>query len=441
MQQAVEYLFSKYKEQGYLTESEMLDYVDEHDLDLSDIQRVTDKLLSLGVIFHDPQKEERDAARIDYDSLYGKVIEELPEAKTLVRYIKSIKPPQRNEWQTLVPQAKNGNLWAYNRLFNMYLRVVLRTAWGYYKDYDIQFADAFQEGAIGLMRAIADFDITEHSSFTVYVTRPIITNIIRSCDIPFYQYLPIPVTAKDDLLKIYRLIENHYCPECMCKPKKNDCETLKDEIMSVLDCDYKTATKYLNYITENDHEIYNIVDEDNLSPFDLCAQKNLQEIVDDILSELSEQEVLVLKERHGIDTDAPKTLEEVGNSIGVTRERVRQIEQKALNKLKHPTRAKKLRSFIETSYNSEESAEKNQQDLKDKATKPAEQSEKRKKGRPQKQQTKQVMFQLPWAEFDVRLLRKLYEQGCNAAEIARKVYRTKKEVREEIERLGLEPRE
>ena len=76
MQQAVEYLFGKYKEQGYLTENEMFDYVDEHDLDLSDIQRVTDKLLSLGVIFHEPQKEDRDAAKTDYEDLFKKILKE-----------------------------------------------------------------------------------------------------------------------------------------------------------------------------------------------------------------------------------------------------------------------------------------------------------------------------------------------------------------------------
>lgn len=439
MQQAVEYLFSKYKEQGYLTENEMFDYVDEHDLDLSDIQRVTDKLLSLGVIFHDPQKEERDAARIDYDSLYGKVIEELPEAKTLVRYIKSIKPPQRNEWQTLVPQAKNGNLWAYNRMFDMYLRQVLKTAWNYHCAYEIPFGDAFQEGCIGLMYAIGRFDDTEHTSFPTYVTRPIVGHITRACDIPAYQFLPYLVSSKEDIIKIYNLVENHYCQECLCKKQKNECGTLVTEIMSVLNCSREDAIKHLNYYTAHEHEIYNLIDIDAKSPFDLCAQKNLEKVVSEIFSELTETEVTVLKERYGIDCDTPKTLEEVGMAIGVTRERVRQIEQKALNKLKHPARAKKLRSFLDDSREEVVLAEKTVQSFEYKETKIAEEPEKKKRGRPAKNKSKQIKLQLPWAEFDVRLLKKLYEQGCSAAEIARKVYKTNKEVREEIEKLGLDP--
>lgn len=119
----------------------------------------------------------------------------------------------------------------------------------------------------------------------------------------------------------------------------------------------------------------------------------------------------------------------------MTRERVRQIEQKALNKLKHPARARKLRSFLDDSREEVVLAEKTVQSFEYKETKIAEEPEKKKRGRP----AKQIKLQLPWAEFDIRLLKSLYEKGCSAAEIARKVYRTKKEVREEIERLGLDP--
>ena len=446
MQQAVEYLFGKYKEQGYLTENEMFDYVDEHDLDLSDIQRVTDKLLSLGVIFHEPQKEDRDAAKTDYEDLFKKILKEFPEAKQLIKYIRKIKPPQRNEWQTLVPQARNGNLWAYNRLFEMYLRVVAKTAWNSYVTYEVPFPDAFQEGCLGLFYAIDRFDETEHTSSPAYVTRPIIGYINRGCDMPPYQFLPMLVSAKEDLIKIYNLIENHYCQECMCKKQKNECGTLVNEIIAVLNCSHEDALKYLNHYTAHEHEIFDLVDKDSLSPFELCAQKNLQEVVSEILDELSETEITVLKGRYGFDSEAPKTLEEVGSSIGVTRERVRQIEQKALNKLKHPTRARKLRSFIEDSGDCGMPTEKctsefSYTDKEHKDTEQVETPEKKKRGRPPKQKKKQVLFQLPWAEFDTRLLRSLYEQGCSAAEIARRVYRTKKEVREEIERLGLEPRE
>ena len=83
------------------------------------------------------------------------------------------------------------------------------------------------------------------------------------------------------------------------------------------------------------------------NPFVSAAQKNLRKIVTQILSELDPKEETVLRQRFGMSTNKTSTLEEVGEYIGVTRERIRQIEQKALNKLKHPTRARKLRSFLE----------------------------------------------------------------------------------------------
>ena len=88
-------------------------------------------------------------------------------------------------------------------------------------------------------------------------------------------------------------------------------------------------------------------DETAKNPFTSAAQKNLRKIVTQILSELDPKEETVLRQRFGMSTNKTSTLEEVGEYIGVTRERIRQIEQKALNKLKHPTRARKLRSFLE----------------------------------------------------------------------------------------------
>ena len=94
-------------------------------------------------------------------------------------------------------------------------------------------------------------------------------------------------------------------------------------------------------------EVLIIADETAKNPFTSAAQKNLRKIVTQILSELDPKEETVLRQRFGMSTNKTSTLEEVGEYIGVTRERIRQIEQKALNKLKHPTRARKLRSFLE----------------------------------------------------------------------------------------------
>lgn len=316
------------------------------------VSKLTERLLDIGVIIQEEkvnkaadEEENYDASRTDYDVLFKRVVEECPELKSFIKYVKQIKPPQFKEWQTLFPQAKNGNRWAEDRLFEMYLRVVVKTAWHYHRKYNIDLCDAIQEGASGLLSAIEKFDISEYNAFTTFIARPIANFITRNCDLPNYVLFDIPTYYKDNLFKIYDIVENHQCPECMCKPRKNECETLKDEIVAKLDCSLEEAKEYLNIFTEHEHEIFDLPDENQVPAFDICSQKQLEQVVRNILMDLTPKEQYVLRERY--ISEQGKTLEEIGDFLGVTRERVRQIEMQALNKLKHPTRARVLRSFLD----------------------------------------------------------------------------------------------
>ena len=344
----VESLYAQYKERGYITEDQILQCGCSFDV----VSKLTERLLDIGVIIQEEkankasdEEENYDASRTDYDVLFKKVVEESPELKSFIKYVKRIKPPQFKEWQTLFPQAKNGNRWAEDRLFEMYLRVVVKTAWHYHRKYNIDLCDAIQEGASGLLSAIEKFDISEYNAFTTFIARPIANFITRNCDLPNYVLFDIPTYYKDNLFKIYDIVENHQCPECMCKPRKNECETLKDEIVAKLDCSLEEAKEYLNIFTEHEHEIFDLPDENQVPAFDICSQKQLEQVVRNILMDLTPKEQYVLRERY--ISEQGKTLEEIGDFLGVTRERVRQIEMQALNKLKHPTRARALRSFLD----------------------------------------------------------------------------------------------
>ena len=347
-------LYEQYKERGYITEDQILDCAYSADV----LSKLTERLLDLGVVIQEEpvkavaekDEENYDASRTDYDVLFNKVVEECPELKSFIKYVKQIKPPQFKEWQTLFPQAKNGNHWAEDRLFEMYLRVVVKTAWNYHKKYNIDLSDAIQEGATGLLSAIEKFDISEYNAFTTFIARPIANTITRNCEFPYYVIYDLPTLIKEDLIKIYEIYENHQCPECMCKPRKNECETLKDEIVAKLNCSLEDAREYLNILTEHEHEIFDLPDENLVPAFDICSQKQLEQVVRSILMDLSPKEQYVIRERY--ISEQQKTLEDVGDFLGVTRERVRQIEIQALNKLKHPTRARALRSFLDdgTSY-------------------------------------------------------------------------------------------
>lgn len=344
----VESLYAQYKERGYITEDQILKCGCSFDV----VSKLTERLLDIGVIIQEEkvnkaadEEENYDASRTDYDVLFKRVVEECPELKSFIKYVKQIKPPQFKEWQTLFPQAKNGNRWAEDRLFEMYLRVVVKTAWHYHRKYNIDLCDAIQEGASGLLSAIEKFDISEYNAFTTFIARPIANFITRNCDLPNYVLFDIPTYYKDNLFKIYDIVENHQCPECMCKPRKNECETLKDEIVAKLDCSLEEAKEYLNIFTEHEHEIFDLPDENQVPAFDICSQKQLEQVVHSILMDLTPKEQFVLRERY--ISEQGKTLEEIGDFLGVTRERVRQIEMRSLNKLKHPTRARALRSFLD----------------------------------------------------------------------------------------------
>lgn len=434
----VESLYAQYKERGYITEDQILQCGCSFDV----VSKLTERLLDIGVIIQEEkankasdEEENYDASRTDYDVLFKKVVEECPELKSFIKYVKRIKPPQFKEWQTLFPQAKNGNRWAEDRLFEMYLRVVVKTAWHYHRKYNIDLCDAIQEGASGLLSAIEKFDISEYNAFTTFIARPIANFITRNCDLPNYVLFDIPTYYKDNLFKIYDIVENHQCPECMCKRRKNECETLKDEIMSVLDCSLIDATKYLNLYTPHQYEIFELIDEEQESAFDIEARKNLKEILCQILSELTTTEEYVLRARHGFVSDAPMSLEEVGNVIGVTRERVRQIEQKALNKLKHPTRAAKLRSFLDGMPGGF-AAKKNPDVVA--IEKVVEDTIKGKK-RCRKPKIIEEEYQgtTRWAPGDVSKMLRLLKQGMTCSQIGRKIRKSKSAVIGKLRRLGI----
>ena len=119
-------------------------------------------------------------AQIDYDSVYEEILNISPGQERFVNYLREIRPPQYREWQQLITQMSSGNDFAYNRLFEMYLRVVFRIALHYAKDENIELDDAIQEGSIGLLRAIKQFDSSRHGNFGSYLSMWIQQYICRA---------------------------------------------------------------------------------------------------------------------------------------------------------------------------------------------------------------------------------------------------------------------
>ncbi len=214
----------------------------------------------------------------------------------------------------------------------------------------LDFSDLVQDGNIGLMKAVDKFDYRLGNKFSTYATNWIQQGISRSIA-DQARTIRIPVHMIDNIHKIQRATRQ-FMHKYGRQPTAEELSKIiylpVDKIHKAMKVNLKPISLEAPVGTEDDSSRIEIIaDETAKNPFTSAAQKNLRKIVTQILSELDPKEETVLRQRFGMSTNKTSTLEEVGEYIGVTRERIRQIEQKALNKLKHPTRARKLRSFLE----------------------------------------------------------------------------------------------
>ena len=214
----------------------------------------------------------------------------------------------------------------------------------------LDFSDLVQDGNIGLMKAVDKFDYRLGNKFSTYATNWIQQGISRSIA-DQARTIRIPVHMIDNIHKIQRA-SRQFMHKYGRQPTAEELSKIiylpVEKIHKAMKVNLKPISLEAPVGTEDDSSRIEIIaDETAKNPFTSAAQKNLRKIVTQILSELDPKEETVLRQRFGMSTNKTSTLEEVGEYIGVTRERIRQIEQKALNKLKHPTRARKLRSFLE----------------------------------------------------------------------------------------------
>jgi len=219
-----------------------------------------------------------------------------------------------------------------------------------YTSRGLQFLDLIQEGNIGLMKAVDKFEYQRGYKFSTYATwwiRQAITRAIADQA----RTIRIPVHMIETINKLIR-VSRHLVQELGREPVPDEIAVKMslpvDKVRKVL----KIAKEPISLETpigeeENSHLGDFIEDKKVLSPVDSVVKKNLKEQTLKVLSTLASREEKVLRKRFGIGLDSEHTLEEVGQEFAVTRERIRQIEAKALRKLRHPSRSKKLRSFIE----------------------------------------------------------------------------------------------
>lgn len=376
-----EELIKKGKEKGFLTQDDILSHFPEAESNLEQLEELYIVLFDEGIAVlerktsvHDEveepeptaaQKEDLDLNAIGIDdtvSLYLKEISRIPllTAAQEVEYARGMETGKRAKFRlhknhlssperTRLEQRVHEGEQSRQKLIKANFRLVVSIAKKYIGR-GVSFLDLIQEGNIGLIRAVEKFDYTRGFKFSTYATwwiRQAITRAIADQG----RTIRVPVHMCERINKLTR-VSRQLVQELGREPTSDEIakelNTTPRKVERIIKISQRPLSLEMPVGEEQDSHLGDFIpDEMTLGPTDAASHQLLREQMEEILTSLSPREGRVLQLRFGLKDGKSHTLEEVGKKFGVTRERIRQIEAKALRKLRHPSRSRKLRDYLE----------------------------------------------------------------------------------------------
>jgi len=355
---AINSLVKKGRDQGFLTQEDILEVFPKAENKLEELDEFYGKVLSENIdVFESVSPEEIELGEKDKEKIERdiEILSKLSGAETTdpvrqyLREIGRVPLLVAEEEVELAKRYEKGDKKAKDKVIESNLRLVVSIAKKYIGR-GLSLLDLIQEGNQGLIRAVEKYDWRRGFKFSTYATwwiRQAITRAIADQA----RTIRIPVHMVETINKLYRtsrLLMQQLGREPTPEEIGEELEINADRVREIFKIAQEVTS--LEAPVGEDQESFLgdfIPDESQLSPVDQASKQLLKDHLDEVLATLSDREARVLKLRFGLEGNKQMTLEEVGKVFGVTRERIRQIEAKALRKLKHPSRRKKLQDYLE----------------------------------------------------------------------------------------------
>jgi RNA polymerase primary sigma factor len=336
---------------GVLEYNELMDFLGDMELDPDVIEKIYEHLETQGidVIGHIELEEEVEVEKEIDVSMIESAVNTDDHVRMYLKEIGKVPLLSADEEISLAQRMEQGDEAAKRCLAESNLRLVVSIA-KRYVGRGMLFLDLIQEGNLGLIKAVEKFDYRKGYKFSTYATwwiRQAITRAIadqaRTIRIPVHM-----VETINKLIRVSRQLLQEYGRDPSADEIAKEMQMPVEKVREIMKIAQEPVSLETPIGEEEDSHLGDFIQDDDIpAPSDAAAFTLLKEQLIDVLDTLTDREEKVLRLRFGLDDGRARTLEEVGKEFSVTRERIRQIEAKALRKLRHPSRSKKLKDYLD----------------------------------------------------------------------------------------------